>query len=81
MFSNRIEILSHGGLPKGISKKQFFDGISKPRNTMLMRVFLNIGIAEHTRHGIPTIIKKYGKNCFEIDDNNIKCNIHFEKKY
>lgn len=23
MFSNRIEILSHGGLPKGISKKQF----------------------------------------------------------
>lgn len=81
MFSNRIEILSHGGLPKGISKKQFFYGISKPRNTMLMRVFLNIGIAEHTRHGIPTIIKKYGKNCFEIDDNYIKCTIRFEKKY
>ena len=39
MFEDRIEILSHGGLPRGMTKKQFFDGISKPRNTTLMRIF------------------------------------------
>jgi len=28
MFSDRIEILSHGGLPRGLTKEEFFDGIS-----------------------------------------------------
>ena len=41
MFSDRIDILSHGGLPKGMSEKQFFDGISKPRNVTLMRIFFS----------------------------------------
>ena len=46
----RLEILSHGGLPSGMTKKQFFDGISKPRNATLMRIFLNMGLTEHTGH-------------------------------
>lgn len=79
MFSNRIEILSHGGLPRGMSEKQFFEGISKPRNATLMRIFLTMGLTEHTGHGIPTIISKYGKSVFEIDDNYIKCVIPFEQ--
>lgn len=57
MFDDRLEILSHGGLPNGMTESQFFDGISKPRNTTLMRIFLNMGLAEHIGHGIPTIIK------------------------
>ena len=61
MFEDRIEILSHGGLPRGMTKKQFFDGISKPRNTTLMRIFLNMGLTEHTGHGIPTIVNRYGE--------------------
>ena len=52
MFKDRLEILSHGGLPSGMTKKQFFDGISKPRNATLMRIFLNMGLTEHTGHGI-----------------------------
>ena len=80
MFHNRLEILSHGGLPSGMTKKQFFDGISKPRNTTLMRIFLNMGLAEHTGHGIPTIINKYGEEVFEIESNYIRCTIPFEKK-
>lgn len=78
MFSDRIDILSHGGLPKGMSEKQFFDGISKPRNVTLMRIFLNMGLTEHTGHGIPTIVKKYGTEVFEIDENYIRCTIPFE---
>ena len=79
MFDDRLEILSHGGLPNGMTEKQFFDGISKPRNTTLMRIFLNMGLAEHTGHGIPTIIKEYGKDIFEIESNYIKCVIPFNK--
>ena len=80
IFHNRLEILSHGGLPNGMTKEQFFDGISKPRNASLMRIFLNMGLTEHTGHGIPTIVEKYGKDVFEIESNFIRCIIPFEKE-
>lgn len=79
-FNNRIEILSHGGLPKGLSKEQFFDGVSKPRNATLMRIFLNMDITEHTGHGVPTIIETYGEKAFEITESSIKCTIPFNAK-
>ena len=80
MFEDRIEILSHGGLPLGLTKKQFFSGISKPRNAALMRIFLMMGITEHTGHGVPTIIETYGEDVFEIEDNYIRCIIPFNKE-
>ena len=79
MFNNRIEILSHGGLPNGMTKKQFFEGISKPRNATLMRIFLSMGLVEHMGHGIPTIVDHYGENAFEIEDNYIRCSIPFDE--
>lgn len=79
MFSDRIEILSHGGLTSGMTKKDFFSGISKPRNTTLMRIFLNMGLCEHTDHGVPTIVKRYSEEVFDIEDNYIKCTIPFDK--
>ena len=39
-----------------------------------------MGLAEHTGHGVPIIIKKYGRGVFEITDNYIKCKIPFDKK-
>ena len=80
MFSNRIEILSHGGLPRGLTKKQFFEGVSLPRNETLMRIFLSMDLVEHTGHGIPTIVEKYGEEVFEIEDNYIKCTIPYDEK-
>lgn len=80
LFSDRIEILSHGGLPKNMTKKQFFAGISKPRNSTLMRIFLTMGLTEHTGHGIPTIVKKYGNEVFEIENDYIRCCIPFNLK-
>lgn len=80
MFDNRLEILSHGGLPSGMTKEQFFEGISKPKNATLMRIFLSIGLTEHTGHGIPTIVKKYGEEVFEIENNYIRCTIPFDEK-
>lgn len=79
MFRDRLEILSHGGLPSGMTEKQFFEGISRPRNSTLMRIFLTMGLSEHTGHGVPTITEKYGSDVFEIDSNYIRCTIPFEK--
>lgn len=78
MFQDRLEILSHGGLPGGMCEKDFFEGISRPRNTTLMRVFLMMGLCEHTGHGIPTIVNMYGKSVFDIEENYLRCTIPFD---
>lgn len=39
-----------------------------------------MGLTEHTRHGIPTIVEKYGKDVFEIESNYIRCTIPFEQE-
>ena len=80
MFHDRLELFSHGGLPSGKRKEQFFDGISKARNATLMRIFLNMGLTEHTGHGIPTIVEKYGRYVFQIESSYIRCTIPFEKE-
>ena len=41
---------------------------------------MNMGLTEHTGHGIPTIVKKYGKESFEIRDSYIRCIIPFDEE-
>jgi len=79
-FDDRLEITSHGGLPLGLTKEEFFQGVSKPRNAQLMNIFARLGIAEQTGHGIPTIVSKYGTNVFEISDSFIRIIIPFNKE-
>ncbi len=79
-FEDRLEITSHGGLPYGLTEQEFFNGISKPRNEQLMDIFTRLGIVEHTGHGIPVIVEKYGKNVFEISDNYIRVSIPFNEE-
>lgn len=78
-YKDRIEILSHGGLPYGLSEEQFYMGFSKPRNTQLMKIFSQLDIVDHTGHGVPIIIEKYGKDVFEIKYNYILVTIPFNK--
>ncbi len=65
-FSDRIEILSHGGLPYNLKLKDFFLGISKPRNAKLTKIFSDLDIVDHTGHGIPIIIENYGKGVLKL---------------
>lgn len=76
-YDDRLEITSHGGLPKGTSIEEFFNGVSHPRNSVLMRIFLKLGIVEQTGHGIPKIIAKYSKDVFDIHDSYINVIIPF----
>lgn len=80
IFSNRIEIISYGGLPKGETEEMFFKGISKPRNNELMRVLSDLDYVEQTGYGIPKVLKHYKKEIFDINSNYVRVSIPFDKK-
>ena len=72
IFDDRIEITSAGGLPVGINKTEFFEGISIPRNKELMRIFKDLDMVEQLGSGIPRILQVYPKDCFKISENFIR---------
>lgn len=80
MFEDRLEILSHGGLPHGLSKDEFFLGVSRPLNEALMEILTKTKVLEHTGHGVPVIVSKYSKEVFDIHDSFINVVIPFNKE-
>ena len=72
IFSDRIEITSSGGLPEGLSKQEFFEGFSVPRNKELMRIFKDVELVEQLGSGIPRILEHYGKESFSFSDNFLR---------
>lgn len=80
IFDNRIEIVSNGGLPKALKKDDFFKGVSKPVNAALLNIFTNLNLIDQTGHGIPLILKKYGKDAFYISDSTVIVTIPMNKE-
>lgn len=72
IFTDRIEITSAGGLPEGLSKQEFFEGFSVPRNKELMRIFKDLELVEQLGSGIPRILEHYGKESFIFSDNFLR---------
>ena len=77
MFDNRIEIASPGGLPRGLSEKEYLSGqVSVFRNPIISNVFYRLNIIESFGTGIMKILQAYEtleqKPQFEIFDNSIK---------
>lgn len=72
IFPDRIEITSAGGLPEGLSKQEFFEGFSVPRNKELMRIFKDLELVEQLGSGIPRILEHYGKESFSFSDNFLR---------
>ena len=79
VFSDRLEIISTGGLPAGLTKDEFYRGISKPVNQKLQKIFGQLGYVEQTGHGIPLITSQYGMQAFDITENFINVTIPFRK--
>lgn len=77
IFEDRIEVLSYGGLPYGLSEDDFFEGTSMPVNKALFTIFILSGFAEQSGHGVPIIVNDYGKNAFKIEDKIIRVTIPF----
>jgi len=71
-FADRIEITSAGSLPDGLSRDEFFEGYSVPRNQEIMRIFKDLDLVEHLGSGVPRILESYGKDCFTFSDNFLR---------
>lgn len=74
-----MEIESQGGFPYGLSEEEFLAGISKPVNPDLMDIFKSCRIVERSGHGVPEVVKVYGKGAFKFSINTITVTIPFDK--
>ena len=77
MYEDKIEISSPGGLPSGISEKEYLNGqISQLRNPILANIFFRLKYIEMFGTGIRRINESYKdyavKPAFEIFENSIK---------
>lgn len=77
MFDDRIEIISPGGLPSGITVGEYLGGkISVLRNRNLANVFYRLGFVEIFGPGVTRIKQLYAGNLakldFEVSENTIK---------
>ena len=80
IYDDRIEIVSNGGLPAALTEEDFYEGISKPINKKLLKIFGDLDYIDQTGHGIPLIVKHYGKNAFYISEHTIIVTIPLNKK-
>ena len=77
MFDDRVEVVSPGGLPPGISEEEYLDGkLSVLRNRNLANVFYRLGLVEVFGTGITRIKELYKDSLsqpeFEVSDNTIR---------
>lgn len=79
IFTNRIEILSHGGLAIDQDESRFYSGSSLPVNEVLASIFLQLRISERSGRGVPKIVSIYGKESIKIEKNRITVTIPFNK--
>ena len=59
-------------MPESLTKEEFFNGISIPRNKELMRIYRDVELIESLGSGIPRILRAYGEDCFKFTDNFIR---------
>lgn len=77
MFDDRIEVVSPGGLPSGITAEEYLSGkLSVLRNRNLANVFYRLGFVEIFGTGITRIKQLYAEGLmkpdFEVSENAIK---------
>lgn len=77
IFSDRLEVVSYGGLPFGLSEEAFYQGDSHPVNKALQTIFTQLDYAEQTGHGIPIIVSTYGRKAFTISESFLTVTIPY----
>lgn len=80
LCDDRLVVISTGGLPVGLTKDEFFRGLSHPRNRELMRIFSDMDLCEQLGSGMKKILKTYPKNIFDISEHFISVNFQYNKE-
>lgn len=76
MFADRIEVISPGGLPRGLTETEYLnENVSILRNPILANVFFRLGYIEKFGTGVQRIRQAYERTMFgpefKISDNAI----------
>ncbi|WP_303733111.1 ATP-binding protein [Fibrobacter succinogenes] len=79
VFTDRIEILSHGGLGLEQDLEGFYKGVSIPVNEILASIFLQLRLSERSGRGVPKIVEAYGRDSIKIQKNFIVVTIPFNR--
>ena len=72
-FDDRVEIISYGLLKDGMTKDEFFMGISNPVNEEFAKIFMQLHYMEQSGKGVPTVVAKYGKEVYHFGTSFIQC--------
>ena len=78
-YPDRVEITSSGGLPLGLTREEFFDGVSHPRNRELMRIFKDMDLCEQLGSGMKRIMEKYRPEDYKISDNFVRASFKYSE--
>lgn len=65
IFDNRIELVSIGGLVKGLTLIDIMAGVSQTRNTIVANIFYRLELIESYGTGIQRIIESYEGNIMQ----------------
>ncbi|WOO86902.1 putative DNA binding domain-containing protein [Mollicutes bacterium LVI A0039] len=76
-YNDRLEVTSHGGLPQGMTKDEFYAGKSVARNAKLVKIFDKLKFVESIGSGIDRVQECYDINIFDITDNYFKVTLKF----
>lgn len=79
VYSNRIEVLSHGAMAPMQTMEGFFRGASVPVNRTLSDIFLQTHISERSGRGVPKIVERYGRGAYEFGESWICVTLPFER--
>ncbi len=78
-YDDRLEIVSCGTIPSGMTKGDFLAGKTHPVNAELMKTFLQCRVVEQTGHGVPKVVRKYGAKAYDFGTSTITVTIPFDR--
>ena len=79
VYSDRLEIVSHGALPPDQTMEGFYAGVSVPVNKELSDIFLQLHISERSGRGVPKIVEEYGRGSYAFESGFITLTIPFHR--
>lgn len=79
VFSDRLVISSNGGIQEGVTRNEFLQGFSLPKNKELMKVFRDLELVEQMGTGIIRILESYDESSFEFFPNFIRVSFPFNE--
>lgn len=68
LFSDRLEITSHGSLLPGMTREDLLSGCSRIRNRELMRVFRDVELVEQLGSGMRRMLDAYSPDIFRYTE-------------